>query len=171
MDLLIYDKTRRCMFEYAPGMPGFEEMRQKVAVEPAFQGRKTYMKASFDSSGVCTVYPTTATSWCSLRDGLSSPQLSTCHHGRICHHHCQHGKPYCNCYSFYSSAASLESFLYSLKSMVAEARFTSLADAPFENSLYTLLASDSSRKYGFRTSSAKRTSYTLEILQTIQYPA
>jgi len=61
MPLMIYDKTRQCMFDYPPGLPGFTEMREKVAAEPAFQGRKTYMKASFDSNGGCTIYPMTAT--------------------------------------------------------------------------------------------------------------
>jgi hypothetical protein len=61
MPLMIYDETRQCMFSYPPELPGFAQMREKVLAEPAFQGRKTYMKASFDGNGVCTVYPTTAT--------------------------------------------------------------------------------------------------------------
>mmetsp|Transcript_49413 Transcript_49413/g.119862 ORF Transcript_49413/g.119862 Transcript_49413/m.119862 type:complete len:540 (+) Transcript_49413:84-1703(+) len=58
--ILVYDETRECFFHVPPGKPGFEEMISKVHAEPAFQGRKTYMKASFDSNGDCTVYPSTA---------------------------------------------------------------------------------------------------------------
>jgi len=60
MPIMIYDETRQCNLSYPPGLAGFEEIRAKIVAEPAFQGRKTYMKASFDSAGVCTVYPTTA---------------------------------------------------------------------------------------------------------------
>ena len=58
--LLIYDESRECFFSLPPGKPGFKEMLAKVNAEPAFQGRKTYMKVSFDSNGDCTVYPSTA---------------------------------------------------------------------------------------------------------------
>ena len=61
MPIMIYDETRQCTFNYPPGLAGFEEIRAKINAEPAFQGRKTYMKASFDSAGVCTIYPSTAT--------------------------------------------------------------------------------------------------------------
>jgi hypothetical protein len=61
LPLMIYDKTRQCSFHYPPKMPGFDELRKVVNAEPAFQGRKTYMKASFDSNGDCTLYPRTAT--------------------------------------------------------------------------------------------------------------
>jgi hypothetical protein len=61
MPIMIYDETRHSTFDYSPGLAGFEEIRAKIVAEPAFQGRKTYMKASFDSAGVCTVYPTTTT--------------------------------------------------------------------------------------------------------------
>ena len=61
MPLMIYDETRQCSFSYPPELLGFNQMREKVNAEPAFQGRKTYMKASFDSNGDCTVYPGTAT--------------------------------------------------------------------------------------------------------------
>lgn len=60
MPLLIYDETRQCTFNYCPGLRGFDEIRKKVNAEPAFQGRKTYMKASFDENGNCTVYPSSA---------------------------------------------------------------------------------------------------------------
>jgi hypothetical protein len=61
LPLMIYDQTRQCSFSYPPECRGFGELRAKVNAEPAFQGRKTYMKASFDSKGNCTMYPTTAT--------------------------------------------------------------------------------------------------------------
>ena len=59
-NILIYDETRECFFYVPPGKPGYEEMIAKVHAESAFQGRKTYMKASFDANGDCTVYPSTA---------------------------------------------------------------------------------------------------------------
>jgi hypothetical protein len=58
---MVYDETRECMFNFQPGLAGFEDVRAKINAEPAFQGRKTYMKASFGSAGTCTVYPNTAT--------------------------------------------------------------------------------------------------------------
>jgi hypothetical protein len=61
MPIYIYDETRECNFDYQAELAGFEDMRAKITAEPAFQGRKTYMKASFDSAGTCTVYPNTAT--------------------------------------------------------------------------------------------------------------
>ena len=61
MPLMIYDETRQCFFQYPPGLKGYDELRQKVNAEPAFDGRKTYMKASFNKDGECTVYPSTAT--------------------------------------------------------------------------------------------------------------
>jgi len=61
MPLMIYDKTRQCSFTYPPELQGFDQLRERVNAEPAFQGRKTYMKASFDSNGDCTIYPRTAT--------------------------------------------------------------------------------------------------------------
>ena len=60
MPLLIYDESRQCSFSYSPGMRGFDQLRQKVNAEPAFQGRKTYMQASFDQKGDCTMYPSSA---------------------------------------------------------------------------------------------------------------
>mmetsp|Transcript_13369 Transcript_13369/g.20635 ORF Transcript_13369/g.20635 Transcript_13369/m.20635 type:complete len:560 (+) Transcript_13369:125-1804(+) len=55
--LLIYDQTRTCQFYLRPEQKGFKEILQAIRNEPAWQGRKTFMKASFDKSGVCTVYP------------------------------------------------------------------------------------------------------------------
>ncbi len=56
MPLLIYDKTREFEMSLEPGKPGCNEMREKVNAEPAFQGRKTYVMASFDAEGHCTVH-------------------------------------------------------------------------------------------------------------------
>ena len=61
MPLMIYDETRECSFHYPPGLQGFDQLRAKVNAEPAFQGRKTYMKMSFDAEGNCTAYPQTTT--------------------------------------------------------------------------------------------------------------
>lgn len=61
MPILIYDETRECMSEYQPDLVGFNEVRAAIVREPAFQGRKTYMKASFDKDGECTLYSATAT--------------------------------------------------------------------------------------------------------------
>jgi len=55
--ILIYDQTRTCQFDLRPEQKGFNEILQEIRNEPAWQGRKTFMKASFDKSGVCTVYP------------------------------------------------------------------------------------------------------------------
>ena len=57
MPLMIYDKSRECSFSVNPGTPGFEELRKAVNAEPTWQGRKTYVTASFDNQGRCTVYP------------------------------------------------------------------------------------------------------------------
>jgi hypothetical protein len=57
MPLLIYDKSRECQFDVQPGTPGFEELRKAVNAEPTWQGRKTFVTASFDAQGKCTVYP------------------------------------------------------------------------------------------------------------------
>eukprot|EP00539_Tryblionella_compressa_P009458 CAMPEP_0178783456 /NCGR_PEP_ID=MMETSP0745-20121128/3697_1 /TAXON_ID=913974 /ORGANISM="Nitzschia punctata, Strain CCMP561" /LENGTH=198 /DNA_ID=CAMNT_0020440973 /DNA_START=9 /DNA_END=605 /DNA_ORIENTATION=- len=57
MPLMIYDKSRECSFSVSPNSPGFEELRKAVNAEPTWQGRKTFVMASFDSKGVCTVYP------------------------------------------------------------------------------------------------------------------
>jgi hypothetical protein len=65
MPLSIYDKSRECDFAYTPDLPGFREIRVKVQADPACNGRKTYMKASFDAAGNCKLYPaqTTTKSW------------------------------------------------------------------------------------------------------------
>lgn len=55
--LMIYDKSRECNFSVDPGGSGFGELLQAVRAEPTWQGRKTFVAASFDSQGVCTVYP------------------------------------------------------------------------------------------------------------------
>lgn len=59
--MLIYDKSRECQFDYSRGQPGYAEMLEKVKEEKAFGGKKTYLEASFDESGNCTVYLGTAT--------------------------------------------------------------------------------------------------------------
>lgn len=56
MPLLIYDKTRECSFSVNMDDPAFEKVRQKVANDPTFDGRKTYMMASFDEKGDCKIY-------------------------------------------------------------------------------------------------------------------
>lgn len=58
--IMVYDQTRSCQFDISPGQPGFKEVLTEIRNEPAWQGRKTFMKASFDKKGVCTVYPDTA---------------------------------------------------------------------------------------------------------------
>lgn len=58
--ILVYDETRTCEFTISPGEPGFEEVLHEISQESAWNGHKTFMKASFDESGDCTVYPSTA---------------------------------------------------------------------------------------------------------------
>ncbi|KAL7546866.1 hypothetical protein ACHAWF_010192 [Thalassiosira exigua] len=58
--ILIYDKTRFCTFEIPWGQQGFIEVLSEVRKEKAWGGRKTFMKASFDRSGTCTLYPESA---------------------------------------------------------------------------------------------------------------
>jgi hypothetical protein len=60
MPIMVYDETRTCNFCIAPGEPGFKEVLHEISQESAWNGRKTFMKASFDESGDCTVYPSTA---------------------------------------------------------------------------------------------------------------
>lgn len=55
--ILIYDQSRTCNFFLKPHQKGFKEVLKEIRNEPAWQGRKTFMKASFDKNGVCTVYP------------------------------------------------------------------------------------------------------------------
>jgi hypothetical protein len=63
--LMIYDKSRECFFYYQPGQRGFQEMLIKVQSDLSASGRKTYMAASFTSSGDCIIYPeqTTFQKW------------------------------------------------------------------------------------------------------------
>ena len=58
--IMVYDETRSCAFDISPGQPGFREVLEATRKEMAWQGRKTFMKAAFDRSGTCTVYPGTA---------------------------------------------------------------------------------------------------------------
>lgn len=58
--IMIYDETRTCQFSIDPGQPGFQEILTETQKEMTWGGRKTYMKASFDESGQCTIYPSTA---------------------------------------------------------------------------------------------------------------
>ena len=55
--ILIYDQTRTSQFYLRPEQKGFKEILKAIRNEPAWQGRKTFMKASFDENGICTVYP------------------------------------------------------------------------------------------------------------------
>jgi hypothetical protein len=57
MPLLLYDQSRECEFHYSTGLRGFCEMLDKIRADPSANGRKTFMMASFDSSGHCKVYP------------------------------------------------------------------------------------------------------------------
>jgi len=59
MPIMVYDQTRTCEFVINPGQPGFREVLVEIRREMAWQGRKTFMKASFEY-GDCTVYPSTA---------------------------------------------------------------------------------------------------------------
>jgi hypothetical protein len=58
--IAVYDQTRVCQFFIYPGQRGFKEILAEIRNEPAWQGRKTFMKASFDESGTCAMYPETA---------------------------------------------------------------------------------------------------------------
>lgn len=58
--MMIYDKSRQCSFMISPGQPGFDEVFNATRSQAAYQGRKSFMKASFDCKGRCTVYPGTA---------------------------------------------------------------------------------------------------------------
>lgn len=60
MPIMVYDESRTCEFTLGPGTPGFKEVLAEIRKEPAWGGRKTFMKASFDDEGNCTVYPSTA---------------------------------------------------------------------------------------------------------------
>jgi len=65
VELFIYDKTRECDFLFPPGNPGFDELFAAARADKASQGRKTYVKASFDAEGNMTVWPgfTTVKTW------------------------------------------------------------------------------------------------------------
>ena len=58
--IFLYDETRECLFYITPEDIGFSEILAIVRTEPAWQGRKTFMKASFNIDGRCTLYPDTA---------------------------------------------------------------------------------------------------------------
>jgi len=58
--IIVYDETRTCEFSINYGQPGFNEILTETRKEMAWDGCKTFMKASFDESGTCTVYPGTA---------------------------------------------------------------------------------------------------------------
>ncbi len=58
--ILVYDETRTCEFDIQPGQTCFHTILDEIRKEPAWNGRKTFMKASFDDSGICKMYPTTA---------------------------------------------------------------------------------------------------------------
>ena len=60
MPILIYDESRICQFEINPGQPGFDEILAETRKEMTWDGRKTFMKASFNESGKCIIYPATA---------------------------------------------------------------------------------------------------------------
>ncbi|EJK64939.1 hypothetical protein THAOC_14272 [Thalassiosira oceanica] len=55
--MMVYDETRQCQFDINWGQKGFGEILAAVRSEPAWQGRKTFMKASFGKDGVCTMFP------------------------------------------------------------------------------------------------------------------
>jgi hypothetical protein len=63
--LLVYDKTRECIFHIQPTNNGFKELLEKVKGQTAVSGKKCHFQAKFNSSGECVVYPNTATlkSW------------------------------------------------------------------------------------------------------------
>jgi len=60
MPLMIYDESRSCQFCYLASGPGHSEMWKEAKKEPAWGGRKTYMKASWTDGDECIVYPNTA---------------------------------------------------------------------------------------------------------------
>jgi hypothetical protein len=63
--LLMYDESREFELMYTAQKQGFHELLSKVKAETCTDGRKTYMKASFDKAGDCTVYTgmTTVKPW------------------------------------------------------------------------------------------------------------
>lgn len=59
-DIMVYDKTRTCQFAISPQQECFKPIFTETRKEQAWNGRKTFMKASFDNDGICTIYPKTA---------------------------------------------------------------------------------------------------------------
>jgi hypothetical protein len=57
MPLMIYDKSREFLISLKPEDRGFKELLKAINNEPTWQGRKTFVTASFDAAGNCTVYP------------------------------------------------------------------------------------------------------------------
>jgi len=60
MPIMVYDESRMCQFDIEPGTSGFNEVLREIRKEKTWQGRKTFMKASFDSGGTFIAYPLTA---------------------------------------------------------------------------------------------------------------
>mmetsp|Transcript_37115 Transcript_37115/g.90220 ORF Transcript_37115/g.90220 Transcript_37115/m.90220 type:complete len:554 (+) Transcript_37115:78-1739(+) len=58
--VFIRDQSGTCQFQYKITGPGYSEIWKELEQETAFCGRKTFMKASFDEAGECTMYPSTA---------------------------------------------------------------------------------------------------------------
>ncbi|CAJ1959821.1 unnamed protein product [Cylindrotheca closterium] len=58
--LMIFSVCDGCQFQYHSTGPGYYTIVKEVQKEAAWDGCKTYMKASFDANGDCTMYPTTA---------------------------------------------------------------------------------------------------------------
>jgi ankyrin repeat protein len=58
--VLIYDETRGCQFTVRQKQHGFQEVVTETQKEKAWDGRKTFMRASFDEAGICTIFPHTA---------------------------------------------------------------------------------------------------------------
>jgi len=56
----IYDKSRSVAFYMMPGTPGHKELFENVKKEKAFEGKKAFFKAAYDSSGNMKVFPNTA---------------------------------------------------------------------------------------------------------------
>lgn len=58
--IMVYDESRTCQFDIGQSQRGFSEILSAVQKEKTWQGRKTFMKASFNERGDCIMYPTTA---------------------------------------------------------------------------------------------------------------
>lgn len=59
--LLVYDKTRQCTFYIERNKRGYHELDSLVGAVEASNGIKSFMLASFDENGVCSIYPGSAT--------------------------------------------------------------------------------------------------------------